>query len=57
MPDELGLTRYNLNAGLSTQALYLGKKLETYEALYVSNGLTQYYDERPTCIQNQLVFE
>lgn len=57
LPDELGLTRYNLNAGLSTQALYLGKKLETYEALYVSNGLTQYYDERPTCIQNQLVFE
>lgn len=57
LPAELGLVRYDLNAGLSTQALYLGKKLETYEALYVSKGLASHYKERPACIQKQLEFE
>lgn len=57
LPPELGLIRYDLNAGLSTQALYLGKKLDTYEALYVSNGLSSYYEERPICLQKQLEFE
>lgn len=54
LPPELDLVRYDLNAGLSTQALYLGKKLNTYEALYVSSGLSSYYEERPICIQKQL---
>lgn len=57
LPPELDLVRYDLNAGLSTQALYLGKKLNTYEALYVSSGLSSYYEERPICIQKQLEFE
>lgn len=57
LPEELDLIRYNLNAGLSTQALYLGKKIDTYEALYVSKSLASYYEERPSCIQKQLVFD
>lgn len=57
LPDELGLVRYDLNAGLSTQALYLGKKLDTYEALYVSKGLVSNYKSGPICVQRQLEFE
>lgn len=57
LPDELGLVRYDLNAGLSTQALYLGKKLDTYEALYVSKGLVSNYRHRQICVQRQLEFE
>jgi DNA adenine methylase len=30
-----------LNAGLSSQALLLGKKSTTYEALYLSKNLTK----------------
>ena len=57
LPDFLGLTRYDLNAGLSTQALYLGKKLNTFEALYVSSGLLPYFESKPVCLQSQLEFE
>lgn len=57
LPAYLGLTRYNLNAGLSTQALYLGKKIETYEALYVSNDLVSNYQGRHLCMQKQFDFE
>ena len=39
LPDELGLQKVLLNAGLSSQSLLLGKKEITYEALYVSKGL------------------
>lgn len=39
LPDELGLKRIDLNAGLSTQALFLGQKLITTEALYLSPTL------------------
>lgn len=39
LPTSLGLTRINLDAGLSTQALFLGQKLTTYEALYLSPNL------------------
>lgn len=56
LPSFLGLTRYDLNAGLSTQALYLGKKLDTYESLYVSRGLSSNYVEKPVCLQKQLDF-
>lgn len=41
LPDELGLQKVLLNAGLSSQSLLLGKKEITYEALYVSKGLRQ----------------
>lgn len=40
LPEELGLKKILLNAGLSSQSLLLGKKEVTYEALYVSRGLS-----------------
>ena len=39
LPSELGCRKVMLNAGLSSQALFLGRKSVTYEALYVSRGL------------------
>lgn len=57
LPSYLGLTRYSLNAGLSTQALYLGKKLDTFESLYVSKGLLPFYESRPIYLPRQLDFE
>lgn len=39
LPDELGLHKVLLKAGLSSQSLLLGRKDITYEALYVSRGL------------------
>lgn len=56
LPVELGLTKYELNAGLSTQALYLGKKLDTYESLYVSKRLVSNYKVKPVYVQPQLEF-
>lgn len=56
LPEFLGLTRYDLNAGLSTQALYLGKKLNTFEALYVSKDLASNFETRPVYFQRQLEF-
>ena len=54
LPKELGLKKVMLNAGLSSQALLLGKKETTFEALYVSNGLSQHYPT--TIIQQSLNF-
>lgn len=42
LPEELGLQKVLLHAGLSSQRLLLGKKEVTYEALYISPGLQQY---------------
>lgn len=56
LPSYLGLTKYDLNAGLSTQALYLGKKVDTYETLYVSNGLTSHFTSQPLYYQEELKF-
>lgn len=39
LPEELGLRKVLLRAGLSSQSLLLGRKDITYEALYVSRGL------------------
>lgn len=39
LPPELGCRKVMLKAGLSSQALLLGRKSVTYEALYVSRGL------------------
>lgn len=39
LPESLGCKKIMLNAGLSTQALLLGKKSTTFEALYVSESL------------------
>ena len=41
LPEELGLQKVLLNAGLSSQSLLLGKKEITYEALYLSRRLQQ----------------
>lgn len=39
LPEELGLRKVLLRAGLSSQSLLLGRKDITYEALYISRGL------------------
>jgi DNA adenine methylase len=39
LPDELGLTRLLLHAGLSSQATLMGRSEETVESLYLSPGL------------------
>ena len=39
IPKELGCRKVMLRAGLSSQALFLGRKAVTYEALYVSRRL------------------
>lgn len=39
LPESLGCKKIMLNAGLSSQALLLGKKSTTYEALYISESL------------------
>ena len=45
LPDGLGCRKVMLKAGLSSQALLLGRKSVTYEALYVSRGLTPFMPE------------
>lgn len=39
LPDELGLSKVMLNAGVSTQSIFNGQHSSTLEALYVSHGL------------------
>lgn len=41
LPNELGLKKILLKAGLSSQSVLLGKKDVTYEALYISSRLQQ----------------
>ena len=41
LPEELGLRKVMLNAGLSSQSLLLGKKETTVEALYLSHHLRE----------------
>lgn len=41
LPEELGLRKIMLNAGLSSQSLLLGKKETTVEALYLSHHLRE----------------
>ena len=41
LPEELGLRKIMLNAGLSSQSLLLGKKETTVEALYLSHRLRE----------------
>ncbi len=42
LPEDMGLTKVMLRAGVSSQSILLGKRETTYEALYVSQGLKQY---------------
>ena len=39
LPEALGCKKIMLNAGISSQALLLGKKSTTFEALYISKSL------------------
>ena len=39
LPQELGLTKIMLNAGLSSQSILLGKKEMTFESLYLSKNM------------------
>lgn len=43
LPKSLGCKKIMLNAGLSSQALLLGKKSMTFEALYISEDLIPYF--------------
>ena len=57
LPSELNLIKLNLNAGLSTQALYLGKKIETIEALYVTPNLVENIRvNENVCFQSEFKF-
>ncbi|MDR2144853.1 MAG: DNA adenine methylase [Tannerella sp.] len=44
LPDELNLTKVEINAGRSTQATLLNRKEYTYEAIYLSPSLLQKID-------------
>jgi DNA adenine methylase len=41
LPDELGIYRFEINAGRSTQATLLGRNEVTYESVYLSNNLVE----------------
>lgn len=47
LPQALGCKKVMLNAGLSSQALLLGKKSTTFEALYISKNLIPYFKPLP----------
>ena len=51
LPDELGLQKVMLRAGLSSQSILLGKKEVTYEALYISRGLQKEMPKHEPAIQ------
>ena len=54
LPQDLGLQKNMLKAGLSSQSILLGKKDVTYEALYVSRGLQKYCPRFHECLQYSL---
>lgn len=57
LPDELGLSKIMLKAGLSSQSTLLGKKETTYEALYVSPGLQKFIPKPEPVVQYSLFDE
>lgn len=54
LPEELGLQKVLLNAGLSSQSTLLGKKEVTYEALYISQGLQHHIPQPEPMVQYSL---
>lgn len=56
LPANLNLHKINLNAGLSTQALYLGKRIETVESLYVTPNLLGNVNTKKVYVQYELAF-
>ena len=53
LPEELGLRKVLLRAGLSSQSILLGKKEVTYESLYVSSGLQQYLPQTAQAVPSR----
>lgn len=53
MPEELGMKKILLNAGLSSQQILLGQKKTTFEALYISRGLIKYMPQQQPSLFNQ----
>lgn len=53
LPESLGLRKVLLNAGLSSQAILLGRKETTYEALYLSRNL---HEKNYVVSEQQLLF-
>lgn len=47
LPESLGCKKVLLNAGLSSQAILLGKKSTTFEALYISESLIPFFNTVP----------
>jgi len=47
LPSKLNCTKIMLNAGLSSQATLLGRRSTTYEALYLSEGLSPLIENLP----------
>jgi DNA adenine methylase len=47
LPDYLNCAKIMLNAGLSSQSTLLGRRNMTYEALYLSKGLSSIIDKIP----------
>lgn len=47
LPSSLHYKKFILNAGLSSQALLLGKKSTTFESLYISESLLSVFDSIP----------
>lgn len=47
LPESLGCKKIMLNAGLSSQAVLLGKKSTTFEALYISESLIPLFHAVP----------
>ena len=47
LPENLNCTKIMLNAGLSSQATLLGRRNTTFEALYISEGLSSIVDNIP----------
>lgn len=47
LPESLGCKKIMLNAGLSSQAVLLGKRSTTFEALYISESLIPLFHAVP----------
>ncbi|MDE6647703.1 MAG: DNA adenine methylase [Prevotella sp.] len=54
LPEDLGLHKILLRAGLSSQSLLLGRKEVTYEALYISHGLQRLCPEAQQTMEYSL---
>jgi DNA adenine methylase len=56
LPQTLGLLRFEINAGRSTQATLLGRNEKTVESLYVSKNITETKQFSPKRTNQYLLF-